>query len=86
MAKYILLFKMILNPSLDDSLDKYIEEFFKQVKKHEIYNTKYIISMVKTLSRTCGRDKLVLQSCMSLLEDSMKISTDAEIIVELGFL
>jgi len=63
-----------------------LEEFFKQVKKYELSNTKYIIGMVKTLSRTCGRDKQVLKGCMSLLEDSTKLSADAESIVELGFL
>jgi len=36
LAKYILLFKMILNPSPDDEIEKYIDEFFKQIKKVEI--------------------------------------------------
>jgi len=36
LAKYILLFKMILNPSEGDDLEKYLADFFKQIKKMEI--------------------------------------------------
>lgn len=77
---------MILNPSQDDELEKYLKDFFKQVKKLEIHNTEYIVNMVKTISRTCGRDKNVLMGCKSLLEESITLNSSADSIVELGFL
>lgn len=56
------------------------------MKKVEIYNTAHIISLVKTLSRTCGRDKNVLRGCRGLLEEAIKVAQHSDLVVELGFI